>query len=46
MTNENFNKAIDSSERAKIDQYDRHIIPAETAARKEREGELYKTLPT
>ncbi len=46
MTNENFNKAVDSSERAQVDEYDRHIIPAETAARKEREGELYKTLPT
>ncbi|NJL64871.1 MAG: hypothetical protein HC903_27505 [Methylacidiphilales bacterium] len=40
------NKAVDSSERAERDTYDRGIIPAETAARKEREGELYKTLPT
>lgn len=46
MTNEGFKKAVDSSERARVDEYDRHIIPAETAARKEREGELYKTLPT
>ncbi|MDM9381157.1 hypothetical protein QUB80_10625 [Chlorogloeopsis sp. ULAP01] len=46
MANENYNKAVDSSDRAKVDEYDRHIIPAETAARKEREGELYKTLPT
>lgn len=40
MTNEGFKKAVDSSERARVDEYDRHIIPAETAARKEREGEL------
>jgi hypothetical protein len=36
----------DSSERAQVDGYDRGIIPAETAARKEREGELFKKLPT
>lgn len=29
-----------------VDTYDRGIIPAETAARKEREGESFKTLPT
>ncbi|MBE9007395.1 hypothetical protein IQ259_20565 [Fortiea sp. LEGE XX443] len=46
MANEKFNKAVDSSERAEVDTYDRGIIPAETAARKKREGELYKTLPT
>jgi hypothetical protein len=46
MANEKNNKAVDSSERAKVDMYDRHIVPAETAARKEREGELYKTKPT
>jgi len=46
MANEKSNKKIDSSERAKVDMYDRHIVPAETAARKEREGELYKTKPT
>jgi len=46
MANEKFKKAADSSERAKVDMYDRGIIPAETAARKEREGELYKTKPT
>jgi hypothetical protein len=38
------NKAVDSSERAERDTYDAGIIPAETAARKEREGEGYKTL--
>ncbi|MBF2066359.1 MAG: hypothetical protein IGS39_18360 [Calothrix sp. C42_A2020_038] len=43
---DNVNKAVDSHERAERDQYDRGIIPAETAARKEREGELYKTKPT
>ncbi|MEA5563865.1 hypothetical protein [Anabaena sp. UHCC 0399] len=40
------NRGIDSSERAEVDTYDRGIVPAETAARKEREGDLYKTLPT
>ncbi|MEM9452502.1 MAG: chlorophyll a/b-binding protein [Cyanobacteria bacterium P01_E01_bin.6] len=28
-----------------VDGFDRGIIPAETAARKKREGEIYKTLP-
>src|SRR5690348_8351359 len=46
MTNKEVKKAIDSSERVESDVYDRGIIPAETAARKEREGDLYKTLPT
>ncbi|MHC5610355.1 MAG: hypothetical protein ACYTXA_04885, partial [Nostoc sp.] len=46
MTNEGVNKGIDSSDRAESDTYDRGIIPAETAARIEREGNLYKTLPT
>ncbi|WP_066424439.1 hypothetical protein [Anabaena sp. 4-3] len=46
MANEAVNKAIDSSERAEVDTYDRNIVPAETAARKEREGDLYKTVPT
>ncbi|MBD2361241.1 hypothetical protein H6G36_08620 [Anabaena minutissima FACHB-250] len=40
------NRGVDSSERAEVDTYDRGIVPAETAARKEREGDLYKTLPT
>lgn len=39
------NKAVDSSERAERDTYDRGIIPAETAARKEREGDEYKNMP-
>jgi hypothetical protein len=34
-----------SNERAERDTYDRGIIPAETAARKEREGEGYKHTP-
>ncbi|MFB2878992.1 hypothetical protein [Floridanema aerugineum] len=35
----------DSSDRVQSDNYDPHIIPAETAARKEREGDTYKTTP-
>ena len=48
MANEQFkkNQAVDSSDRAAEDNYDRGIVPAETAARREREGDLYKTLPT
>lgn len=46
MANEAVNKTIDSSERAEVDTYDRGIIPAETAARIEREGGNYKKLPT
>jgi hypothetical protein len=34
-----------TTERVEKDSYDRGIIPAETAARKEREGEGYKQLP-
>jgi hypothetical protein len=45
MTNEKHNKAVDSSDRVEMDTYDRGIVPAETAARKEREGELFKTVP-
>jgi hypothetical protein len=36
----------DSSDRVKSDAYDPHIVPAETAARMEREGGEYKTVPT
>ncbi|MGV0026756.1 hypothetical protein [Phormidesmis priestleyi] len=47
MTNETGkNPAADTSERAESDTYDRGIVPAETAARKEREGELFKQHPT
>jgi hypothetical protein len=35
--------AADAS--AAVDTYDLHIVPAETAARKAREGENYKQLP-
>jgi hypothetical protein len=46
MANKEVKKAIDSSDRVELDTYDRGIIPAETAARKEREGDSYKTVPT
>lgn len=36
----------DTSDRVESDSYDRGIIPAETAARKEREGGDFKTHPT
>ncbi|MBE9228172.1 hypothetical protein IQ264_22370 [Phormidium sp. LEGE 05292] len=35
----------DTSDRAEADNYDPHIVPADTAARKEREGDTFKTLP-
>ncbi|HEY9804174.1 MAG TPA: hypothetical protein V6D25_27835 [Leptolyngbyaceae cyanobacterium] len=44
--NQPVNQAVDSSDRVQGDHYDRIIVPAETAARKEREGELFKTTPT
>ncbi len=46
--NEQFKKnpAVDSSDRVADDNYDRGIVPAETAARREREGDLFKTTPT
>ena len=34
--------ALDNEERVEQDTYDAHIVPAETAARKEREGDAYK----
>jgi hypothetical protein len=34
-----------TNERVERDTYDRGIVPAETAARKEREGQEYKHLP-
>jgi hypothetical protein len=46
MANEAVKKGVDSSDRAEVDTYDRGIVPAETAARMEREGDKYKTLPT
>ncbi len=33
------------SEEVSVDTYDAHIVPAETAARKEREGEAFKETP-
>lgn len=39
-------KAVDSAARVAEDSYDPHIIPAETGARHDREGEQYKTTPT
>lgn len=36
----------DTSDRVEEDSYDRGIIPAETAARKEREGAEFKTHPS
>ena len=38
--------ASDSADRAADNAYDPHIIPAETAARMEREGNRFKTHPT
>ncbi|MCU0550320.1 MAG: hypothetical protein MUC48_13295 [Leptolyngbya sp. Prado105] len=38
--------ATDGHDRTQSDAYDPHIIPAETAARKEREGSEFKTVPT
>ncbi|MEH2331865.1 hypothetical protein [Nostoc sp.] len=46
MANEAVKRDTDSSDRAEVDTYDRGIIPAETAARMEREGDKYKTRPT
>jgi hypothetical protein len=36
---------MSTHEDVSVDNYDPHIIPAETAARKEREGENYKKTP-
>ena len=44
--NTNRNMTTDGADRVEEDSYDRHIIPAETAARREREGDLFKTHPT
>ncbi|AFZ60577.1 hypothetical protein H6G54_11390 [Anabaena cylindrica FACHB-243] len=46
MTNKPVKKTTDSAHRVDADTYDRGIIPAETAARMDREGEHYKHLPT
>ncbi len=39
------NKAVDSSDRVQGEKYDRGIVPAETAARREREKGNYKDTP-
>lgn len=39
---DNKNQGIDSSDRVQEEKYDRGIVPAETAARREREQENYK----
>ena len=44
--NEPVKKAVDSSDRVADNNYDRGITPAETAARQEREGDLFKKTPT
>lgn len=44
MSNENFEPESNAQSVA-TDTYDRGIVPAETAARKEREGEDFKQLP-
>ena len=44
--NEPVKKAVDSSDRVEDNNYDRGITPAETAARQEREGGLFKKTPT
>lgn len=43
MTNQTDN--VDSNQRVGEDNYDRGIVPAETAARREREGNAFKTTP-
>lgn len=39
------NQATDSSDRVQEEKYDRGIVPAETAARREREKDNYKDTP-
>lgn len=36
----------DTSDRVEADNYDPHLVPADTGARKEREGDTYKTTPS
>ncbi|MBD2185641.1 hypothetical protein H6S82_17570 [Planktothrix sp. FACHB-1355] len=45
-TKKNIESAADTSERVAGDRYDPHLVPAETAARREREGDTFKTVPT
>jgi hypothetical protein len=44
MTSQNF-ESDNTAKSVETDTYDRGIVPAETAARKEREGDNYKQLP-
>ncbi|MFN6526649.1 hypothetical protein [Nostoc sp. ChiSLP03a] len=46
MANEAVKRDTDSSDRAEVNNYDRGIIPAETAARMEREKDKFKKTPT
>ncbi|BAZ66250.1 MAG: hypothetical protein KME28_20205 [Pelatocladus maniniholoensis HA4357-MV3] len=46
MADEAYKKGADTSDRVRENKYDPHIVPAETAARQEREGNLFKTKPT
>ena len=46
MTKQPVKKTNDSTHRVDSNKYDRGIIPAETAARMEREGDNYKKVPT
>ncbi len=46
MTDNVHNTAPDSSDRVRDNAYDPHIMPAETTARQEREGDLFKSTPT
>lgn len=45
-TKKNIQSAADTSDRVAENNYDPHIVPAETAARREREGDTFKTVPT
>ena len=45
-TKKNIQSATDTSDRVAENNYDPHIVPAETAARQEREGNTFKSVPT
>lgn len=46
QTKKNIDMATDTSDRVAENNYDPHIVPAETAARKEREKDTFKTVPS
>lgn len=46
MTNKTVPGDSSSDHSVEVDTYDRGIVPAETAARREREGDRFKTHPT